>query len=400
MWKWVKRVFPSEHEWAIQQLSAYLDGELSPSARTGVEAHLRECRTCVEELSTLRWTVNLTAQMPMLKAPRSFLITEAIAQPRRTPLGLTYVYLRGATVAVAALLLVVLAGDLLWPYPLSPTMPAPQVAMRKALPAAEEASIEREVIEEMPVEKVVEKEVVLGDEAVEEVPVKKEVIRERPVETVVAEKEVVLGDEAVEEVPVKKEVIRERPVETIVAEKEVRVEKEVEKPTPLTTPEPLAEKAATSLPAATPALDPEVAKSVELEAKQVAPLVAQEFAAPMTPSEERASDRAVGPNESGTEGEQEVPVGAGAVTAVLATPTSTRVLPTATLPLPQRVAEKALPSPQPTPPPPAAAVAEPVERTRDTLPARRSPLRLIEIALGMLMVLLAGSTLILRFRRR
>jgi len=145
MWKWLKRVFASEHQWAAQQLSAYLDGELSPPHRAHIEAHLKECQTCAEELRTLHWTVNLTAQMPVLKAPRSFLVTEAIAQPRRTPFSVAYVYLRSATVAVAALLLVVLASDFLLPYTLPPGMPTPQIAMRKAVPVVEEVQVEEEV---------------------------------------------------------------------------------------------------------------------------------------------------------------------------------------------------------------------------------------------------------------
>lgn len=380
MWKWVREIFPSEHGWATQQLSAYLDSELSPSDRARVEAHLNECRTCLEDLTTLRWTVSLTAQMPMLKAPRSFLITEAIAQPRRAPFSLAYVYLRSATVAVAALLLIVLAGDFLWPYRLSPTTPAPQVVMRKALPAAEEAVAVREAIKEIPVEKAVGREVVVEREVVREVPVEG-VIKEGPVETVVVEMEVV---------------------------KEVHVEKEAEKPALLTAPVLRAEKTATKPPAATPAPSAGIAKSVELEAKQVVPLaeqaskeeMEQEPVIPMTASAERASDKALGPTESRVEGGQEIPVGTSTVASVVATPAFARALPTPTPPLPQRVAEKAVPSPQPTPLLPAATVAETIEPTRSHFPPRHSALRLVEYALGVLVVLLAGSTLVLRLRRR
>ena len=153
MWKWLKRVFPSEHEWAAQQLSAYLDSELSPSDRERVEAHLKECQTCTEELRTLRWTVSLAAQMPTLKAPRSFLITEAIAQPRRMPFSVAYVYLRSATVAVAALLSIVLASDFLLPYLLSARVPPPRMAVRRAVPAVEELRVKVEAVQEEQVER-------------------------------------------------------------------------------------------------------------------------------------------------------------------------------------------------------------------------------------------------------
>ena len=79
-------------------------------------------------------------------------------------------------------MLIVLAGDFLWPYRLSPTMPAPQTMVRKALPAAEEVVAEREAIKEIPVEKVVQKEVVVEKEVVEEAPVEG-VVGEGPVET-------------------------------------------------------------------------------------------------------------------------------------------------------------------------------------------------------------------------
>jgi hypothetical protein len=293
-------------------------------------------------------------------------------------------------------LLIVLAGDFLWPYRLSPTTPAPQILMRKALPAAEEVVAYSEAVKEIPVDKVVEKEVVLEREAAEEAPVEG-MIRDELVETVVVEKEVVVEREVLAEAPVEKEVV-----------KEVQVEKEAEKPALSAAPVLRAQKTATKLPAATPAPSTGIAKSAELEAKQVAPPAEQaskeemepEPVIPMTPSAERASDRALGPKESRAEGAQEVPAGTSTVASVVATPTSARALPTPTLPLPQRVAEKAVPSPQPTPLLPAAAVAETIEPTRSHFPPRHSALRLIEYALGVLVVLLAGSTLVLRLRRR
>lgn len=157
MWKWLRRVFPSEHEWAAQQLSAYLDSELSCSDGARVEAHLRECQTCVEELRTLRWTVSLAAQMPALRAPRSFLITQAMARPRRRLFGVAYVYLRGATVAAAALLSLVVATDFLLPYALSPRIPGQPMGARPAVPAREELPVVVEAVREVQVEEEVER---------------------------------------------------------------------------------------------------------------------------------------------------------------------------------------------------------------------------------------------------
>jgi len=153
MWTWLKRVLQSEHQWATQQLSAYLDGELSPSDRARVEAHLRECQLCAEELKTLRWTARLTAQMPMLKAPRSFLITEAVAQPRRARLNVAYGYLRSASIAAAALLLIVVMGDLLTPYVLPSQVSSPPGMVRKISPATNKVPPEMRVEAERLAEK-------------------------------------------------------------------------------------------------------------------------------------------------------------------------------------------------------------------------------------------------------
>ena len=104
-----------------------------------------------------------------------------------------------------------------------------------------EVVVEKEVIKEVPVEVVVEKEVIKEVEVPVEVVVEKEVIKEVPVEVVV-EKEVIV--EVTKEVPVEvvveEEVIKEVevPVEVI---REVVVEKEVVvTATPLPTPVPTA----------------------------------------------------------------------------------------------------------------------------------------------------------------
>ncbi len=321
MWKWLKRAFLSEHEWAAQQLSAYLDDELSPPDQDRVEAHLQECPTCAEKLRTLRWTVNLTAQMPMLKVPRSFLIAEVLAQPRRPPLSVAYVYLRGATVAVAALLLIVLASDFLLPYTLPPTIPAPQMAIREALPAVEE----------------------------------------------------------------------------------VQVEREIERAAPPMSPAPREAKAAAKPVVATPTSEEKAAKEIELEAEQVAEeKVEQEPMILMAPPAEQPPDRGVGLKGGEAATEQETPAEKRAVAfAVVApTPTSARVVPTPTPPPPRRIVKaEVVPSPQPAPPPPAAAVAELTEPAVRSFSPWRSALRFAEVGLGLLMILLVGSTLILRARQ-
>ncbi len=101
----------SEHQWVGDSLSAYLDGELSTRLSARVEKHLRECRACTRNLSTLRQTVALVNELPVVPAPRSFAIPPAVVQPKAKLAAPRwgYGFLRGAT-ALAALLVVLLIG--------------------------------------------------------------------------------------------------------------------------------------------------------------------------------------------------------------------------------------------------------------------------------------------------
>ena len=150
MWMWLRRVLRSEHKWAADQLSAYLDNELSGRDRARVDAHLGECSTCAEELGALRWTVELTTQMPRLRAPHSFVISDAVPRPSWIPYRLAYLYLRGATAAVAALLLLVLGSDLAAPSVLRHVLPAAGVVRHETVAEVEEVYVEKAVERELP----------------------------------------------------------------------------------------------------------------------------------------------------------------------------------------------------------------------------------------------------------
>jgi len=52
-----------------EQIHAYYDGELSPSDRAAVEAHLGECAECRELLADLRSVSQLVASAPMVEMP-------------------------------------------------------------------------------------------------------------------------------------------------------------------------------------------------------------------------------------------------------------------------------------------------------------------------------------------
>lgn len=127
----------AEHRRIIEMLSVYIDGELPSGDRARVEAHLAECADCTWELETLRQTVDLVGQLPKVPVPRAFTIHETL-RPRRVGLfqaRWAYTYLKGATALVAALLILVLAGDALFQFQRVTTHFAPAMAPAKELAA-------------------------------------------------------------------------------------------------------------------------------------------------------------------------------------------------------------------------------------------------------------------------
>src|SRR2546421_687545 len=71
----------------LEELSAYLDQELTGAARQELEAHLRECETCRRRLEALRHTVSMIQELPPEAPPRPFTIPAQRQQPRRTGPG-------------------------------------------------------------------------------------------------------------------------------------------------------------------------------------------------------------------------------------------------------------------------------------------------------------------------
>jgi len=127
----------AEHRRIREMLSVYIDGELPSKDRARVKEHLAECADCTWELETLRQTVDLVGQFAKVPVPRAFTIHE-MPRPRRVSLfqaRWAYTYLRGATALVAALLILVLAGDALFQFQRSITGFAPAMAPAKELAA-------------------------------------------------------------------------------------------------------------------------------------------------------------------------------------------------------------------------------------------------------------------------
>ncbi len=145
-----------EHQWVEESLSAYIDDQLTARERARVEKHLEECQACADQLATLRQTVALVRELPLLRAPRSFAVRPAAlrARPSPAPPAWGYGLLKGATALAALLLMLLIGGDLALQFvrvtslgSWAPAAPAPEVAFApslepSAIPApAEEAPL-------------------------------------------------------------------------------------------------------------------------------------------------------------------------------------------------------------------------------------------------------------------
>jgi hypothetical protein len=147
----------TEHEYVEEQLSAYIDGELSAQERDKVERHLATCEDCRWNLDTLRQTVQWTAELPTVPVPRVFTIPVP-AEPERAPRWRwSLPVLQGATALAALLLVFAFAGDFMLSAVLPGAAPEPARFMEQAVDdvAVTEAAAEK-VVETVVVEKEVE----------------------------------------------------------------------------------------------------------------------------------------------------------------------------------------------------------------------------------------------------
>lgn len=58
----------------IEQLSAYIDGQLSPAEQVHSDTHLKTCEPCRQSLAGLRLTVQALHSLPRPAVPRSFVL--------------------------------------------------------------------------------------------------------------------------------------------------------------------------------------------------------------------------------------------------------------------------------------------------------------------------------------
>ena len=172
---------------AAERLSAYLDGQVTAQERIQVQQHLGACAACAHELDTLRYTIDLLRATPRLSVPRAFTLSETDvgrATVRRQMPRLA-LYLQGATALVAALLLVVIVGDVVR-KPVRYAAPQ-QVVMERAVretvvvEAAQEAGLEiREEAAVAEKEVEVEKPLEVQKAVAVTVEVEREAVMERP----------------------------------------------------------------------------------------------------------------------------------------------------------------------------------------------------------------------------
>jgi hypothetical protein len=95
-------VVSCEQVW--QEISNYLDGEVSPELKTAMEAHFRECKHCTAILDGTKNIVHLYADDRMIELPAGFSPRwqRKLAESMPGPRGTAY----GWLIAVAALALV------------------------------------------------------------------------------------------------------------------------------------------------------------------------------------------------------------------------------------------------------------------------------------------------------
>lgn len=98
----------TQHHPSLEELSSYLDGQLSGAQRLPLERHLEQCPACQRELEGLQATVALLRRVPQAQPRRSFTLEPAYGRARHP-----WLRLRWATGLAALLLVAVVSLDML-----------------------------------------------------------------------------------------------------------------------------------------------------------------------------------------------------------------------------------------------------------------------------------------------
>jgi hypothetical protein len=99
----------------IEQLSAYLDGQLNTYELARLEARLNSDTELVSVLDDLRAARGILRQLPKRKAPRNFTLTRKMVG-LKPPLPRTYPVFRFATVFASLMLMLSLSVNAMSPY--------------------------------------------------------------------------------------------------------------------------------------------------------------------------------------------------------------------------------------------------------------------------------------------
>jgi anti-sigma factor RsiW len=115
MFKAFKSQNQSNEERLDELLSAYLDGMLAPEERAMLEARLRQEPALQKRLEALRLTVNALKHLPVVEAPRNFILSPSMVAPARPASRRrrrrSWQAFGWATAVAAVLFLLVFAGD-------------------------------------------------------------------------------------------------------------------------------------------------------------------------------------------------------------------------------------------------------------------------------------------------
>ena len=108
----------------VEQLSAYLDGQLKPSEMTRLESRLQADPELASVLKDLRQARGLLRQLPQRRAPRNFTLTPKMVG-LKPPLPRTYPAFRFATVLATLLLFFTFATNYMAPRLVRTAAPYP-----------------------------------------------------------------------------------------------------------------------------------------------------------------------------------------------------------------------------------------------------------------------------------
>ena len=103
----------TDHIRAGELFSAYIDQRVTADEQAFVERHVAACAACRAQLQATRSMVAALKAMPVVKAPRSFVLPKSMAVQPKPSIFTWYPALRLATAFAAIAFVLVFAGDLL-----------------------------------------------------------------------------------------------------------------------------------------------------------------------------------------------------------------------------------------------------------------------------------------------